>query len=399
MASQWNYVEIPLRQHVGKPSLPIVTVGDVVLRGQHIASRDGLGANIHASVSGVVSRISPESIRITLSAEQPEGFVPIPETSSYLEAIEKAGVVGAGGAGFPAHVKFGVNLSGGSFIVNAAECEPSLKHNMQLLKEAPGLIVRALKYAMEITNASRGYIAIKPKNKAALLSIAKACRDEASIEIKYLPDAYPSGDERFILREILGHELGPGELPSAVEAVISNVETMKRVAEAIELRKPVISKDFTLNGRVVDIAKNGPKVFMEQPIGLPIMKYIEECGGYLAPYGELVLGGAFTGKRGDEEAVLTKTLGGVFVAMPFPNDSRSFGILACECGAQEARLAEIVEGMGGKVVAASYCKRMEPDSSGRLRCTKPGICPGQAEKIMEFVKKGAEAVIVGSCED
>lgn len=391
-----DYVDIPLKQHIGKPSIPIVQLGTKVLKGQRIANIDGLGANIHSSVYGVVSSIG-DTIRIMLDKDQPDTFVKIQDTKTHLEAIEEAGVVGAGGAGFPAHIKLNINLDGGSFIVNAAECEPGLIHNVSMLEQNAELIVRSLYICMEITNAARGYIAIKSKNKKAISALALASSSYKNIELKYLPDSYPSGDERFIIRDVLGKELAPGELPSVYGVVVSNAETMKRIIEAIELRKPVITKDLTLNGRIVGL--NSARAFLEAPIGTPIGKFIEECGGYLEPYGEIVLGGAFTGVRGSSEATLTKTLGGVFVSMPFPNDVRRFGVLGCECGAQAPRLSQIVEGMGGSVVAEGHCKRMESDPSGRLRCTRPGQCPGQAEKIIELKKKGAEAIIVGTCED
>lgn len=85
--------------------------------------------------------------------------------------------------------------------------------------------------------------------------------------------------------------------------------------------------------------------------------------------------------------------------MPFPNDEREFGIIICECGAGKERLTEIVEGMGGKVVAETMCKRMVDDGRGRYRCELPGMCPGQAEKVLYLKKEGAKAVVVGTCED
>ncbi len=389
-------IRIPLKQHVGKPCKPVVELHDDVIKGQLIAVPDGLGANIHASVSGRVYEIAECEISILMDSVQPEDYQRIPETLTYLEAIEDAGVVGAGGAGFPTHVKLKNPIPGGTVIINAAECEPILKHNMAVSSEYPERIVRGLRYAMEITGAKEGIIAIKPKNLKAMLALGKACKEDPALSVRFLTEIYPAGDERVIIREIMGVELEPGALPSAVNAVVLNVETVKNITAAIEDRKPVITKDITVGGRVKN-AHEGV-AFTDVPIGMPVDTYIQQAGGFVAPYGEILLGGPFTGKAGDAESPVTKTLGGVLVAMPFPSEKRKVGIIACECGAQEERLREIASGMGAEVVAETKCKRMV-EVGGRYRCEKPGICPGQAEKVLELKKQGAQVIITGTCED
>lgn len=389
-------IRIPLKQHVGKPCSPTVELHDEVVKGQLIAVPDGLGANIHASVSGKVCEITENTISILMDSVQPDGYQRIPETQTHLEAIEDAGIVGAGGAGFPTHVKLKNPIPGGTVIINAAECEPILKHNMAVSSDYPDRIVRGLQYVLEITQAKEGVIAIKPKNLKAMLALGKACKDNPALSVRFLPEIYPAGDERVIIREIMGVELEPGALPSVANAVVLNVETVKNITAAIEDRKPVITKDITVGGRVVN-AREGV-AFTDVPIGMPVDTYIQQVGGFVAPYGEIVLGGPFTGKAGDADSPVTKTLGGVLVAMPFPTETRKVGIIACECGAQEERLREIASGMGAEVVAETKCKRMV-EVGGRYRCEKPGICPGQAEKVLELKKQGAQVIITGTCED
>lgn len=389
-------VVIPLRQHVGQPCKPVVSAGDRVKKGQLIAEPQGLGANIHASVYGVVERIDDACIVIKADPDQPEEYVRIKETSNKLEAIKEAGIVGAGGAGFPTHVKLNVDLQEGYAIANGAECEPVLSHNLKLMEENPQVVVRGLKYVMEITNASKGYIAIKKKYKKAVEALQKACAAEKDIEVKFLPDMYPAGDERVIVRELLGIELKPGQLPLEAKAVIQNVETLKHIVNAIENRKPFITKDLTVAGRVKDARKG--RVFIDVPIGEPVGKYIDLCGGYVEPHGEIVLGGPFTGKPGNEDSPVTKTLGGILVAMPFPKEARKVGILACECGAQEERLRQIAQAMGAEVVAEEKCKRMV-EVNGRHRCDLPGVCPGQAEKVLALKRKGIQVLLTGTCGD
>lgn len=389
-------ITLLLRQHVGAPCTPIVKAGDEVKRGQLVAIPAGLGSNIHSSVSGAVEEINNTAIIINAFDEQPKEFVPIKKTNDYLEAIKEAGIVGAGGAGFPTHVKFKVDIEGGYFIANAAECEPLLRHNIAVLEQDPALIIRGIKYAMEVVNAKTGYIAIKVKHLSTIRAINKVLKPEDNISVKILPDMYPAGDERVIVREFLGIELKAGELPSAAKAVISNVETIKNVALAIEQRKPVIEKDLTVVGRVRN-AQEG-KVFLNVPIGSSVKKYIDAAGSYIEPYGEIILGGPFTGKHGEETTPVMKTLGGIIVSMPFPKEVRKVGILACECGAQEERLYEIAKAMGAKVVAEKKCKRMV-EVNGRWRCEKPGVCPGQASTVIDLKKAGAEVILTGTCGD
>ena len=387
-------IHIPLKQHVGGPCQAIVNVGDHVKRGQLVAVPAGLGANIHASLSGVVEEITEMDIVVKLDKEQTDDYVRLEKTDDYLQKIKDAGIVGVGGAGFPTGIKFSTQIPGGYLIANAAECEPILGHNVKFMEEQPEVLVRGMKYIMELTGAKEGYIAIKTKYRKALLALGKACKNEPNISIKILPNMYPAGDERVIVRETLGVILQPGQLPLEANAIISNVETIKHVVNAIEEDKPLIDKDLTVGGRV-----QNPSIFLDVPIGLPISVFIERAGGYINPHGEIVRGGPFTGRPAREEEPINKTTGGLLVAMPYPQEREKVGILICECGAQEERLRQIADGMGAEVVSVEMCKRMKPDKNGRLRCELPGICPGQAEKVLKMKKDGAKAVIAGTCQD
>lgn len=387
-------IHIPLKQHVGGPCQAIVNVGDHVKRGQLVAVPAGLGANIHASLSGVVEEITEMDIVVKLDKEQTDDYVRLEKTDDYLQKIKDAGIVGVGGAGFPTGIKFSTQIPGGYLIANAAECEPILGHNVKFMEEQPEVLVRGMKYIMELTGAKEGYIAIKTKYRKALLALGKACKNEPNISIKILPNMYPAGDERVIVRETLGVILQPGQLPLEANAIISNVETIKHVVNAIEEDKPLIDKDLTVGGRV-----QNPSIFLDVPIGLPISVFIERAGGYINPHGEIVRGGPFTGRPAQEDEPINKTTGGLLVAMPYPQEKEKVGILICECGAQEERLRQIADGMGAEVVSVEMCKRMKPDKNGRLRCELPGICPGQAEKVLKMKKDGAKAVIAGTCQD
>ncbi|EGO62623.1 proline reductase-associated electron transfer protein PrdC [Acetonema longum] len=384
---------ILLRQHVGNPSIPLVKIGNNIEQGELIASLNGLGSNLHASVCGRVAEVSGQAIVIEAYEEQQKNYKPLSRKGDLIDVIKDAGIVGMGGAGFPAHVKFAADLSGGLVIANGVECEPVLAHNVKQLTDHPELIYKGLLYAMQAVNANKGIFAVKGKNRRAVEALRDVIKDR-DIAIAELPDIYPMGEERAIVREILGARLAPDQLPAAARAVVSNVETLARVAEAVDFNKPVISKHVTVAGRL----KNGvePQVFLDVPIGARIGDLIEAAGGIAGEYGEIIMGGPFTGKSVSLDDVITKTSGGILVTIPFPHESRKMGILVCACGASEARLREIADRMGSPVAGVEFCKQVV-EIRGNLKCENPGNCPGQAEKVLKLKKSGAEVLLISNC--
>ncbi|MEG0228033.1 MAG: proline reductase-associated electron transfer protein PrdC, partial [Lachnospiraceae bacterium] len=323
-------LQILLRQHVGAPCAAIVKAGDRVEKGTLIAEPTGLGANIFSSVYGVVENVMEDRIIIEPDEEQKEEFVLIAEGSK-MDMVKAAGVVGMGGAGFPTGVKLGADLKGGYVLVNAAECEPGLAHNVKQMEENIEMTIRGLKYCMEMSNASKGVFAIKAKHAKTVEIIREAIKGEDGISIHLLPDIYPMGEERAIVREVLGKLLDPTQLPSAADAIVVNVETILRVAEAIELRKPCFSKNLTVIGKLN--GGNEPHIFMDVPVGTSVGELIERAGGIEEPYGEIVMGGPFTGKSVTEDAPITKTTGGIIVTVEFPDlHGANVGLLVCACG-------------------------------------------------------------------
>ncbi|TEB06077.1 Electron transport complex protein RnfC [Pelotomaculum schinkii] len=387
--------KILLQQHLGAPDSPLVKIGDRVERGALIAEPVRLGANIHASVSGTVIDVNEKEIVVEADEVQPDTFQPIPASDSIVEMIKAAGIVGMGGAGFPTHVKMDIDIKGGVVIANGAECEPLLAHNIKQIQENPAVVYRGLIYAMRATNAARGIIAIKSKNTKAIASM-KSVIDDARIEVATLPDLYPMGEERAIIREVLGQLLKPEQLPSAANAVVCNVETLAAVCEAVELKKPVMTKNLTVIGRL----KSGREanIFMNVPIGTPIKDLIAEAGGIEGDYGEIIMGGPFTGKSVDIDSVVEKTTGGVLVTLPLPKEKRKMGLLVCACGAGEVRLRELAQKMGAEVVSVERCKQVV-DVKNSIKCENPGNCPGQAEKVLKLKKNGAEVLLISNCSD
>ena len=416
-------VQILLRQHVGAPCAAIVKAGDEVKKGTKIATPTGLGANIFSSVYGVVEEVLEDRIIIRPDEEQKDEFVPIEveDENDKLAMVKEAGIVGMGGAGFPTGIKLGINLAETEMaeldpeinpelpadfklehsyiLINAAECEPGLEHNIRQIEEQCDKVVRGVKYCMEITHADKAVFAIKKKNEKAVGILRKAIAEEADISIHLLPDIYPMGEERAVVRERLGVNLTKMQLPSAARSVVVNLETAAKIAEAVDEKKPCITKNLTVRGKIN--GGNAAHVFMDVPVGVSVGELIEKAGGIDGVYGEIIMGGAFTGKSTELDAPITKTTGGILVTIEFPDlHGANVGLLVCACGGSEERMREIAQKMNGKVVSVCRCKQAIENKPGApLKCLRPGNCPGQVKNNMQFKKDKCEYIIIGNCSD
>lgn len=388
-------VQIKLKQGFKDANRPIVVINQMVQKGQLIAVSDGIGVNIHASISGKVEFVDEDIITI-IGSDCNDSYLRIDESLSKLETIKQAGIVGAGGAGFPTYIKLENQLVDGVCYINAAECEPTLKHNLKVIEQSIDQLIIGAKHVMDITKCTKVVFAIKSKHRKAIKLIEDAIANQPGFEVGILPNIYPAGDERVILRELHDIELEFGKLPKDVNALILNVETVKNIYNAIELRQPVITKDISVSGRIVGLYDTA--VYLDVPIGVEVAEYITKAGGILEPYGEIIGGGPFTGQSISLESPVTKTLGAIIVANPFLEIKEKFGAIECECGASYDRLKELVEKMGGEIIATEKCKRMK-EINGRYRCEKPGECPGQTELCLKLKKAGATSIIAGTCED
>lgn len=421
-------VQMLLRQHVGAPCAPCVEVGAEVKKGTLIATPTGLGANIFSSVYGKVTEITEDRIIIEPDAEQPDEFIPVTESvegitdeSSKLDLVKAAGIVGMGGAGFPTGVKLNINLEEtpmgeldpeinpelpkdfkldcGYILVNAAECEPGLEHNTKQIEEQSDKLIRGIKYSMEITHAKKAIIAIKKKHHKAIKVLQKALENEPDIKMHLMADIYPMGEERAVVRECLGVLLTTTQLPSAARSVVINVETVCKIAEAVDEKKPCISKNMTVRGKLN--GGNEAHVFFDVPVGVSVGEMIEKAGGIDGKYGEIIMGGAFTGKSTTLDTPTTKTTGAILVTVEFPDlHGATMGILVCACGGSEERMREIASKMNAKVVSMCKCKQAIENKPGApLKCLRPGNCPGQVKNNMQFKKDKCEYILIGNCSD
>ncbi len=227
-----------------------------------------------------------------------------------VDKIRDAGVVGAGGAGFPTHVK----AAGKAEIVlaNGAECEPLLRVDRLMMQRYPELVVKGLKAVMEATGAQSGIICLKKHYHDAMDALERAIAGEPNIRLYAMESYYPAGDEQQIVYEVTGKVVPTGGIPLDVGAVVSNVSTLINIASALE-GQPVVDKVVTVGGEV------GRPVTLKVPIGTPYRLLIEAAEGPKSLDGyTIVVGGPATGKLcNDWDEPVTKTTGGLLV---FPSD-------------------------------------------------------------------------------
>ncbi|EBP8027010.1 iron-containing alcohol dehydrogenase [Salmonella enterica] len=220
------------------------------------------------------------------------------------EHVRAAGVVGAGGAGFPAHVKLQAQVE--IFLVNAAECEPMLKVDQQLMWQQAARLVRGVQYAMTATGAREGVIALKEKYRRAIDALTPLL--PAGIRLHILPDVYPAGDEVLTIWMATGRRVAPAALPASVGVAVNNVQTVLNIARAVEQQFPVTRRTLTVNGAVAR------PLTVTVPIGMSLREVLALAGGATVDDPGFINGGPMMGGLITSlDNPVTKTTGGLLV--------------------------------------------------------------------------------------
>ena len=217
-----------------------------------------------------------------------------------IDRIEELGIVGAGGGGFPAAVKLKTKVS--LVIANAAECEPLLHKDKELLQHHWEPFLRGMLMTMDLASAPAGVIGIKEKYHDLIATLEQQV--PASIRVMPLPDCYPAGDEFILVHMVTGRVIPPGGLPKDVDTAVANVETMMNIG----LDQPVTHKYLTVAGAVET------PVTLKVPIGVTIGEVIEAAGGATVDDFGVLLGGVMMAKPAASlDIPVTKTTGGIIV--------------------------------------------------------------------------------------
>lgn len=221
-----------------------------------------------------------------------------------VERVQQAGVVGAGGGGFPTHVKLAAKAD--TVIANGAECEPLLHKDAVLMEREAVALVKGMLLAKEAVGAENAIVGIKAKKKQAVQAVEAACRGTA-VKVHLLGDYYPAGDEYDLVHSVTQRLIPPGGIPIQVGVVVNNVETFINIAAAAEGR-PVTHKMLTIAGAVRSPAT------LRVPVGVTYRECIQAVGGLTTHNPVLCIGGLMMGQTTDNlDTPVVKTATGVVV--------------------------------------------------------------------------------------
>ena len=220
-----------------------------------------------------------------------------------LSKIRNAGVIGAGGAGFPTYKKLDATVD--HIIANGAECEPLLYKDREVMRQEQEALLRGLEIMRELTSASKVTIALKNKNRDVADEL-RPLAEKRNFEIFIYEDVYPAGDEYVLVYEITGKQIPPGGIPLQVGCVVDNVETIINIAHAVDDQTPVVSKYVTVAGAVQDAAT------FRVPVGTSAETCLAMAGGSTVENPVVLTGGVMMGHLQNELTFpLSKIIGGL----------------------------------------------------------------------------------------
>ena len=300
---------LPLSQHIGAPAVPVVAVGDRVLKGQLIAEPEGfVSVPLHAPTSGTIVAIEERQIAhpsghaapcIVIASDFNDEWIPHSGIGDYrdldktelLRIIRDAGIAGMGGAGFPAAVKLSVpdGAKIDTLIINGTECEPYITADDVLMRERATRIVSGTLILQQLIEPSAILIGVED-NKPEGLAALRAAAEGTNVEIVEFPTKYPSGGEKQLIEILTGKQVPSGGLPPDVGVICQNVGTAVAIYDAVVHGRPLISRITTVTGEAVRQPQN-----FEVLLGTP-MSYLLELAGYQPQESRrLIMGGPMMG--------------------------------------------------------------------------------------------------------
>ena len=305
-------VILPMQQHLGAPCVPTVKKGDTVFVGTVVGDSDAyVSAPVHASVSGTVEELTTVMltggqmtqavvIRSDGKMEKDPAIYPpaaITTKEELAAAARSAGLVGLGGAGFPAHVK--LNVPEGkqidTLIVNVAECEPYVTSDHREALENGKNVLEGIYKVKEILEVQRVLIAMednKPDVIQRLSEIANDPQRDPLDQVRVLPlkSRYPQGAEKVLVQACTGRKVPEGKLPADVGCLVMNIGSISFLASYMRTGMPLTLKRVTLDGSAIAHPQN-----VIVPVGTPIKDVVAFCGGYKAEPKKLIMGGPMMG--------------------------------------------------------------------------------------------------------
>ena len=299
-------VLIPLSMHIGAPATPVVGIGDEVKVGTLIAEAGAfVSAPIHSSVSGKVKKIEnylassgrtcPAILIEADGLQTPDENIAPPKLESlddFLAAVRASGLVGLGGAGFPASVKFEAERKGGidTVIINAAECEPYITSDTRTMLDRREDVRAGVELLEKFLRAERILFGIEDNKPDCIDAMCSLFEEDERVEVLPLPSAYPQGGEKILILNATGREVPEGKLPADIGVIVLNVTSLAFLGAYAKTGMPLVEKCLTVDGSAIRHPMN-----VTVPIGTSIRDVIAFTGGFSEEAGKVLYGGPMMG--------------------------------------------------------------------------------------------------------
>ena len=299
-------VIVPMSMHIGAPAKPVVKAGDEVKVGQLIAEAGGfVSAPIHSGVSGKVKKIDEvllstgqrgPAIRIETDGEQTlfDGLAPVSVSSKaeLIDAVRASGLVGLGGAAFPASVKLSVkdDVKIDYLLINGAECEPYITSDTRTMLDDAEMIVEGAAIVQKHLGIPNVVYGIEKNKPECIRKLTGLCSSRQGMRVQSLPALYPQGGEKVLIYNITGREVPEGKLPADAGCIVMNCTSLAALYRYISTGMPLVEKCITVDGSAVVNPQN-----VIAPIGTPIKYLFEFCGGFKTEPSKILYGGPMMG--------------------------------------------------------------------------------------------------------
>lgn len=377
-----------------------VNEGDHVNIGTKLAcTKSGFYVPIFSSVSGTYkgiqkrmhSSLRPQNHMVIECDEEQvsqKSFEPLDfHTASREECTEfvkNAGIVGLGGAGFPTYVKY-LKPDGLDYVlVNAVECEPYITADYRMIRDDPSHLIMGCEIMKKLADAKKVLICIKKSHPELIAEVQNALNGVQDIEVRPVPDVYPMGWERVLVREVLHKEYDI--LPAEAGAVVGNASTAIAIAKAFEKGEAIHEKYVTISGEGIKHPSN-----VVVPVGMPVNEIIEACGGYKFDTVRLIAGGPMMGKTiVNDQFVVDRATNAITVLPDTPDQA-----IAClRCGRCSDHCPSGLQPV--RITAALKANDVdEMIKRGASSCIECGmctyICPSKID-VTENVRKAKRIV-------
>ena len=338
-----SQVILPMSQHVGAACKPLVKKNDHVDVGTCIGHVDTrMTADVFSSVSGTVKEIrtihysdgrASEAVVIIPDGEQtPDPSIEPPHVETFadlVEALSHSGIVGLGGAGFPAGLKMNTDLSNiDTWLVNGAECEPYLCGDYREMVERPEQILAGIKACLDLSGVPKALICIEANKPKAIELLHEKAADDPRIDVFTLPARYPQGASRVILRNVTGRSVPRGGHLTDVGAILFNVTTMSEIGRFLKTGMPLTKRRLTVMGDVIENPQN-----LEVFIGTPIREILDFVGLSGEPAKVIIGGPMMGGTQVDLDAPIVRMNSGLlaFAEGSLPNYKTTACIRCDQC--------------------------------------------------------------------